>query len=89
MQIEVRFFGAVSNAADNVESRKLKLDGSTLGDLLELIKTTWPATSDYIDGDKGASIVFALNEKALEPVDLTTPLKEGDKFAIMPFVAGG
>jgi MoaD family protein len=89
MNIEVRFFGGVSQATGNVEKTKIDFEGTTLGDLLHDIMSTWPDTKDFIEGAHSSTIVLALNEKALEPPDMEMELHDGDKLAIMPLVAGG
>jgi len=89
MKIEIRFFGSVSKVVGHVESATVDLPGETLGELLDLIMEKWPGTEDYITGPHSAAMVLALNNRALEPPDLTMKLNEGDKLAIMPLVAGG
>ena len=89
MNIEVRFFGGVSQSTGYVEKTKIEFQGVTLGDLLQHIMTTWPGTKDFIEGAHSSTIVLALNEKALEPPDPEMELHDGDKLAIMPLVAGG
>jgi molybdopterin converting factor small subunit len=89
MNIEIRFFGSVSKAADNLESTGVSFDGETLGELLDLIMERWPGTKEFITGAHSSTMLFALNNKALEPPDLSMKMTDGDKLAIMPLVAGG
>jgi len=89
MNVEVRFFGGVSKAAGDMESTRVTFEGETLGELLDLIMEKWPGTKDFITGPHASTMVFALNNKALEPPDLSVKINEGDKLAIMPLVAGG
>jgi len=49
----------------------------------------WPGTRDFIEGSKSATMVLALNDKALEPPDPAMKISDGDKLAIMPMVHGG
>lgn len=87
-EVEVRFYGGVSQAA-GTESACVQFIGSTLGDLLEEVKKRWPGVSEFIDGPKSGSAVLVLNGNALEVPDLSKRLKPGDVLSIMPFVAGG
>ena len=89
MNIEVRFFGGVSKAAGDLESTSVDFQGETLGELLDVIMERWPGTRDFITGPHSSSMVFALNNKALEPPDMSLKINDGDKLAIMPLVAGG
>lgn len=89
MECEVRFFGAVSSATDAVEAARVDFDGTSVEDLFEYIQTRWPGTKDFISGSKNGSVVFLLNEKALEKDEFQKELKEGDKLTILPFVVGG
>lgn len=89
MECEVRFFGAVSTATDCTESVRVRFEGKSVEDLLNTIQTRWPKTKDFITGPKNGSVVFLINEKAIEKIDFQKELQEGDKLSIMPFVAGG
>lgn len=89
MQIQIRFFGAVSKAVGFKESDTLEFSGSTLGELLQAVMTEWPGTRDFIEGPVSATMVLALNDHALEPPDMEMKITHGDKLAIMPLVHGG
>lgn len=89
MEIQIRFFGAVSKSVGFIESASLDFQGATLGELLEAVMDKWPGTRDFIEGPKSATMVLALNDKALEPPDPELRINEGDKLAIMPMVHGG
>jgi len=89
MEIQLRFFGAVSKAVGFIETGSLDFQGATLGELLEAVMDKWPGTRDFIEGSKSATMVLALNDKALEPPDPAMKISDGDKLAIMPMVHGG
>src|SRR5688572_278276 len=81
MQVKLLFFATLS---DIVGSRRLQLEipaGSTVGDLLTQLESSYPRMKDY-----RRIVLTAINE---EYVDQQAPVREGDEVAIFPPVSGG
>lgn len=76
-------------AAEGTEATEFNFQGRTLGDLLDGITARWPGLEEYISGPGRGSVIYILNDKALNQLDLKLPLDPGDKFTIMPFIGGG
>ena len=89
MKCHLRFFGGVSVAADHTEATEFSYEGHALGDLLDQLEARWPGLEDYISVPGRGAVIFVLNDKALNQIDRSLPLKEGDKLTIMPFIGGG
>ena len=89
MKCQLRFFGGVSAAADNIEATEFSFAGGTLGDLLDQMQKKWPGLEEYISGRSRGAIICILNERALNLVNRDLPLSDGDKLTLMPFIGGG
>lgn len=89
MKSQLRFFGGISGAAGHQAAVEVEFNGRTLGELLDYIQARWPGTVDFISGPRAGSVILVLNQRSLARIDPDLPLKNGDKLAFMPFVAGG
>jgi molybdopterin converting factor subunit 1 len=81
MQVRLLFFATLK---DIVGARQLQLDlpsGSTIGDLLTLLESSYPRFKDY-----RPVLLTAINE---DYVDKNARINEGDEVAIFPPVSGG
>jgi len=88
MEIELKFYGGFAVAA-GVESARVGFNGDTLGELLIEIGIRWPKVAELLNGPGKGTAVLVLNGSALEAVDSSIKIKDGDALSIMPFVAGG
>lgn len=81
MQITLLFFASLK---DIIGSKQLMLDvpeGTTVGDLLTRLESTYPRMKDY-----RPVLLTAVNE---EYVERAMPIRPGDEVAIFPPVSGG
>lgn len=81
MKVTVRFFASLR---DMIGTRDCTLDvpeGACVGDMLEVVVAQYPA----LRGHQG-SWHFAVNQTHAE---IDHVLKDGDRVAIFPYVAGG
>jgi MoaE-MoaD fusion protein len=81
MKVRVRLFGAVSERAELEEETIDVPDGSTSGDVLDLVGDRFPSTRVLL-----GRVAVAVN---LEMAPLSMMLSEDDEVAVLPPVAGG
>ncbi len=81
MKVKVKLFGAPREALGRPEIGQRLPEGSTAGDLLDLLVETHEALVPY-----APMIKLAVNRKYAPP---QTPLREGDEVALIPPVGGG
>ena len=81
MVIRVLFFGILRDVAGKENESVLMPDGSTVRDVLESYRKTFPAIEKWVP-----SLAVSVNQ---EYSPLTTPLKAGDEVAFLPPVSGG
>lgn len=81
MVIRVLFFGVLKDVAGNDNESVLMPDGSTVRDVLDSYRKTFPAIEKWVP-----SLAISVNR---EYSPLTTALKAGDEVAFLPPVSGG
>ena len=81
MVIRVLFFGVLKDVAGKENESVLMPDGSTVRDVLDSYRKTFPAIEKWLP-----SLAVSVNQ---EYSPLATPLKAGDEVAFLPPVSGG
>jgi molybdopterin synthase catalytic subunit len=81
MQITVRFFAAHRDITGTASERIDVADGSTLGQIWDVLEVRYPAFTPY-----RGRVLLACNERF---GDATTPVNAGDTVAFIPPVSGG
>jgi MoaE-MoaD fusion protein len=81
MIIRVLFFGVLKDVAGKENDSVLMPDGSTVRDVLECYRKSFPAIEKWLP-----SLAISVNQE-YSPV--TQPLKAGDEVAFLPPVSGG
>ncbi len=81
MQITVRYFAAHRDITGTASERIDVADGSTLGQIWDILEARYPALSPY-----RGRVLLACNERF---GDAATPVTAGDTVAFIPPVSGG
>lgn len=81
MNVTVRFFASLRGLTGEAECTLTLPAGARLSDLIAYLVARYPALDGY-----QAAWHFAVNQTHAEP---DTILHEGDRVAILPYVAGG
>ena len=81
MQITVRYFAAHRDITGTASERIDVADGSTLGQIWDVLEVRYPAFTPY-----RGRVLLACNERF---GDATTPVNAGDTVAFIPPVSGG
>ena len=75
------------------EQEVVQADGSTVGDILRSLDTSFPGLKDRICDDQGNIRRFVnvyLNDEDIRFLDeQATAVREGDEISIVPAIAGG
>ena len=75
------------------EQEVVQADGSTVGDILRSLDTTFPGLKERICDDQGNIRRFVnvyLNDEDIRFLDeQATAVREGDEISIVPAIAGG
>ena len=75
------------------EQEVVQADGSTVGDILRSLDTTFPGLKERICDDQGNIRRFVnvyLNDEDIRFLDeQATAVQEGDEISIVPAIAGG
>ena len=80
MKVLVKFFASYRETAGTVQETIEAPEGSTVGDIVEVIASKHPGLGPMKDA------IRALNQNV---VDAGTKVKDGDTLAIFPLVGGG
>lgn len=81
IRVKVRFFAAPRQALDTDQIELQVPDGTTVGELLDLLKREYPVLEAYV-----RFVSVAVNRAY---VGMGTELQEGDEVACLPPVGGG
>lgn len=81
MQVTVRFFASLRESTGARQQILTLSDDAKLTDLIDVLLSEYPALSAH-----QASWHFAINQTHAEP---DAELKDGDRVAIFPYIAGG
>lgn len=91
MAIKVRIPTALRKLAEGNES--IEVDGGNVGEVINNIKTQFPALAEQLVDDKGEVRRFVnlfANDEDIRFLDeLDTEVKDGDEVSIVPAIAGG
>lgn len=91
MAIKVRIPTALRKLAEGNES--IEVDGGNVGEVINNIKTKFPALAEQLVDDKGEVRRFVnlfANDEDIRFLDeLDTEVKDGDEVSIVPAIAGG
>ena len=75
------------------ELEVVQAEGSTVGDLLQSLETSYPGLKERICDDSGNVRRFVnvyLNDEDIRFLEENaTPVKDGDEISIVPAIAGG
>ncbi len=75
------------------EREMVEADGSTIGEILQSLDTTYPGLKERICDDQGNVRRFVnvyLNDEDIRFLDeKATVVKDGDEISIVPAIAGG
>jgi MoaD family protein len=91
MPVEIRLPTLLRSQADGQST--VTVDGSTIGDALRTLVSSYPGLSGQVLNEDGTLHKFVnvyVNDDDVRYLQqLDTPLKEGDEVTILPAVAGG
>jgi molybdopterin synthase sulfur carrier subunit len=88
--VEVRVTSVLQRV---VGAKSVRSEGSTIGEVLEAVNTSFPGFRDQITTEDGSLHRFVniyINDEDIRFLQsLETPVKEGDVVSILPALAGG
>ena len=91
MSITLHLPAVLGRLADG--QRALKLDGQTVGHVVNNASTRYPQLAPRLKDDQGqpyAFVTFYLNDDDIRLRDgFATPVSDGDELTIVPAIAGG
>ena len=91
MSITVHLPAVLGRLADG--QRALKLDGQTVGDVVNDASTRYPQLAPRLKDEQGqpyAFVTFYLNDDDIRLREgFETPVSDGDELTIVPAIAGG
>lgn len=91
MRVKARFFAYFREIFGGREKDVVIPDGSTVGDLLDLVCDTEKRRAEVFKGRALKPLVIAMkNGTSIQSLDgLETKLEDDDVIAVFPFVGGG